>query len=178
MNMPGVDESLPFKPLRVAILTISDTRDLQSDTSGQLLMDRAKAAGHDIIARDLVTDDAVKIRLIVSRWIDDPNIEVVITTGGTGFTQRDVTPEALMPLFEKNIDGFSVVFHKVSFESVGLSTLKSRACAGLAEDTFIFCLPGSNGAVKDGWDHILKSQLDIRYKPCNFAELIPRLQET
>lgn len=175
--MPGVDQNLPFKPLRVAILTISDTRDLQSDTSGKLLLERAKAAGHEIIARDIVTDDAAKIGAIVSDWIDNPDIEIIITTGGTGFTERDVTPEALEPLFEKSIDGFSVIFHKVSFESVGLSTLKSRACAGLAKNTFIFCLPGSNGAVKDGWDHILKSQLDIRYRPCNFAELLPRLQE-
>lgn len=176
--MPSLDDSLAFKPLRIAILTISDTRDLQSDTSGQLLLKRAKAAGHEVVTRDIVTDDAPQISAIVSAWIDDPQIEIVITTGGTGFTKRDVTPEALAPLFEKTIDGFSVIFHKVSFDSVGLSTLKSRACAGLAKDTFIFCLPGSNGAVKDGWDHILKSQLDIRYRPCNFAELIPRLQET
>ena len=175
--MPGIDQNLSFKPLRVAILTISDTRDLQSDTSGQILLERAKTAGHEIIARDIVIDDAAKIRAIVSGWIDNPKIEIIITTGGTGFTERDVTPDALSPLFEKTIDGFSVIFHKVSFESVGLSTLKSRACAGLAKNTFIFCLPGSNGAVKDGWDHILKSQLDIRYRPCNFAELIPRLQE-
>ncbi len=176
--MPSLDDSLAFKPLRIAILTISDTRDLQSDTSGQLLLKRAKAAGHEVVTRDIVTDDAPQISAIVSAWIDDPQIEIVITTGGTGFTKRDVTPEALAPLFEKTIDGFSVIFHKVSFDSAGLSTLKSRACAGLAKDTFIFCLPGSNGAVKDGWDHILKSQLDIRYRPCNFAELIPRLQET
>jgi molybdenum cofactor biosynthesis protein B len=175
--MPSLNENLAFKPLRIAILTISDTRDLQSDTSGQLLLERATAAGHEVVRRDIVTDDAPEISAIVSKWIEDPQIEIILTTGGTGFTKRDVTPEALAPLFEKTIDGFSVIFHKVSYDTVGLSTLKSRACAGLAKDTFIFCLPGSNGAVKDGWDHILKSQLDIRYKPCNFAELIPRLEE-
>lgn len=175
--MPGIDESLQFKPLRMAVLTISDTRDLDTDTSGQCLVDRTMAAGHDVKAREIVRDDVPKIRATVSRWIEDPLIDVVLTTGGTGFTARDVTPEALEPLFEKTIDGFSFMFHHVSFKTVGLSTLKSRACAGMAKDTFIFCLPGSNGAVKDGWDEIIKFQLDFRYRPCNFAELIPRFQE-
>jgi len=175
--MPGINESLPFHPVRIAVLVISDTRTLETDTSGLTLAKRIEAAGHDVVTREIVTDDVAAIQAKVQGWIDDPKIEVVITTGGTGLTGRDVTPEAIEPLFEKTIDGFSVIFHQVSFQSVGLSTLQSRAIAGLAKGTFIFCLPGSNGAVKDGWDHVISHQLDSRHKPCNLVELMPRLME-
>ena len=148
--MPGIDDTLPFRPVRIAVLTVSDTRTLETDTSGQTLVDRIEAAGHTNAAREIVRDDVAKIRSIVQNWIADPNIDAVISTGGTGLTGRDVTPEAITPLFEKVIDGFSVVWHQVSFASVGLSTLQSRAFAGLSNGTIIFCLPGSRGAVKDG----------------------------
>lgn len=175
--MHGLNEDLEFKPVRIAVLTVSDTRTSATDTSGDLLQQRIEAAGHVLGARELVRDDIEKIRTVVSGWIDDSEIDVVISTGGTGLTGRDVTVEALRPLFEKEIDGFSVIFHKVSFESVGLSTLQSRACAGLVRGTFIFALPGSNGACKDGWDKVISHQLDSRHKPCNFVELMPRLME-
>lgn len=172
-----IDMSLEFKPVRIAVLTVSDSRTLETDTSGQLLVDRLEAAGHILGDRALLRDDIPIIRKKVKSWIADPNIDVVISTGGTGLTGRDVTPEAVTPLFEKTIDGFSVIFHKVSFESVGLSTLQSRAVAGLANGTFVFALPGSNGAVKDGWDGVIRDQLDSRHKPCNMVELMPRLKE-
>ena len=156
---------------------MSDTRTAANDTSGDLLAGRVVEAEHILGARDLLPDDVPALRARVSAWIDDPEIDVVISTGGTGLTGRDVTPEAIRPLFEKEIDGFSVVFHQVSFQSVGLSTLQSRALAGLARGTFIFCLPGSNGAVKDGWDKVISHQLDARYKPCNLVSLMPRLLE-
>lgn len=175
--MHGIKEELEFKPVRVAVLTVSDTRTSANDTSGDLLQQRIEAAGHVLGARDLVRDDIEHIRSVVSGWVDDPKIDVIISTGGTGLTGRDVTVEALRPLFEKEIDGFSVIFHKVSFESVGLSTLQSRACAGVVRGTFIFALPGSNGACKDGWDKVISHQLDSRHKPCNLVELIPRLME-
>lgn len=175
--MHGLNEDLEFKPVRIAVLTVSDTRTSATDTSGDLLQQRIEAAGHVLGARQLVRDDIEKIRTVVSGWIDDSEIDVVISTGGTGLTGRDVTVEALRPLFEKEIDGFSVIFHKVSFESVGLSTLQSRACAGLVRGTFIFALPGSNGACKDGWDKVISYQLDSRHKPCNLVELMPRLME-
>jgi len=175
--MHGVNEELEFKPVRVAVLTVSDTRTRENDTSGDILAQRIEAAGHVLGSRDLVRDDVEKIRAIVSKWIDDPEIDAVVSTGGTGLTGRDVTVEALRPLFEKEIEGFSVVFHMVSFETVGLSTLQSRACAGVVRGTFIFCLPGSNGAVKDGWDKVISAQLDARHKPCNLVELMPRLTE-
>lgn len=174
--MYGIDESLDFKPINIAVLTVSDTRDEQTDTSGQHLLKRAASAGHKIADRKIVADDISTIKTVVSSWIANPEIDAIISTGGTGFSQRDVTPEAIEPLFEKTIDGFSAIFHQVSFTTVGLSTLKSRACAGLANHTFIFCLPGSNGAVKDAWDNIIKYQLDSRYKPCNLVALIPRFQ--
>jgi len=176
--MPGIDSTLEFIPVRVAILTVSDTRTLETDTSGKILEDRVLAAGHSVSARQIVRDEIGAIRSIVERWIDDGGIDVVISTGGTGLTGRDVTPEALRPLFEKEIEGFSVVFHNVSFRSVGLSTLQSRATAGVAKGTFIFALPGSNGAVKDGWDEVISHQLDSRHKPCNMVELMPRLTES
>lgn len=174
----GIDENLPFKPIRIALLVISDTRTLETDTSGAILMERIEAAGHNIADRSVITDDVTLVRMTVQSYIDDPEVDVVITSGGTGLTGRDVTPEAVSPLFEKTIDGFSVIFHQVSFKSVGLSTLQSRALAGLAKNTFIFCLPGSTGAVKDGWDKVISFQLDSRHRPCNLVELIPRLSES
>jgi molybdenum cofactor biosynthesis protein B len=171
------DDSIAFIPVRIAVLTVSDTRTAKDDTSGDTLAARIKDAGHMLAARALLRDDVESIRAQVRQWIDDPGIDAVITTGGTGLTGRDVTVEALRPLFEKEIDGFSVVFHQISFAKIGTSTLQSRACAGLAKGTYIFALPGSTGAVKDGWDGILKYQLDIRHKPCNFVEIMPRLLE-
>lgn len=175
--MHGINEDLEFKPVRVAVLTVSDTRTSANDTSGDILAQRIEGAGHQLAARDLVRDDIETIRKIVTQWIEDPKVDVVVSTGGTGLTGRDVTVEALRPLFEKEIEGFSVIFHQVSFQSVGLSTLQSRACGGVAKGTFIFCLPGSNGAVKDGWDKVISYQLDSRHKPCNLVELMPRLME-
>ena len=175
--MHGINEELEFKPVRIAVLTVTDTRTRATDTSGDVLAERIEAAGHHLAARDLVRDDIEAIRNIVTQWIDDKQVDVVISTGGTGLTGRDVTVEALRPLFEKEIEGFSVIFHQVSFQSVGLSTLQSRACGGVVKGTFIFCLPGSNGAVKDGWDKVISYQLDSRHKPCNLVELMPRLME-
>lgn len=172
-----IDESLSFRPVRVAVLTVSDSRSLAEDTSGEILAQRIVAAGHELGDRRLVRDDVAEIRAVLGEWIDDGEMDAVVTTGGTGLTGRDVTPEAVAPLFDKVIDGFSVIFHMVSFESVGLSTLQSRACAGVARGTFIFCLPGSNGAVKDGWDKVISMQLDSRHRPCNLVELMPRLLE-
>ncbi|MGC6499882.1 MAG: molybdenum cofactor biosynthesis protein B [Henriciella sp.] len=175
--MHGINESLPFIPVRIAVLIVSDTRTLETDTSGATLVQRIEAAGHEVADRQIVPDDKAQIRARVQSWITDPDIDVVISSGGTGLTGRDVTPEAVTPLFDKTIEGFSVIFHQVSFQSVGLSTLQSRAVAGLAAGTFIFCLPGSNGAVKDGWDKVISYQLDSRHKPCNLVELMPRLME-
>ena len=175
--MHGINESLDFHPVRIAILIMSDTRTLDTDTSGKVLADRVEKAGHVVADRRIVPDDEAAIRAQVSNWIADPEVDVVITSGGTGLTGRDVTPEAVTPLFDKIIDGFSVIFHQVSYQSVGLSTLQSRAIAGVASGTFVFCLPGSNGAVKDGWDKVISLQLDSRHKPCNLVELMPRLME-
>ncbi|MEQ8557528.1 MAG: molybdenum cofactor biosynthesis protein B [Henriciella sp.] len=175
--MHGINESLDFQPVRIAILVMSDTRTLDTDTSGKVLADRIEDAGHVVADRKIVPDDKAAIRAQVSTWIADPDVDVVITSGGTGLTGRDVTPEAITPLFDKVIDGFSVIFHQVSYQSVGLSTLQSRAIAGVASGTFVFCLPGSNGAVKDGWDKVISLQLDSRHKPCNLVELMPRLME-
>lgn len=175
--MPGVDHSLAFRALRIAILTVSDTRTIETDTSGAALAGRLQGAGHILADRALIRDDIAKIRGIVQSWIANPDIDAVISTGGTGLTGRDVTHEALTPLFEKTIEGFSVIFHMVSYESVGLSTLQSRAIAGVANGTVIFCLPGSTGAVRDGWDKVISHQLDSRYRPCNLVELMPRLTE-
>lgn len=175
--MPGIDDTLTFKPVRIAILVVSDTRTFETDTSAQLLADRLTEAGHTLADRKIVRDDTAKIRSTVQGWIADPEIDVVITSGGTGLTGRDITPEALVPLFDKIIEGFSVVFHQVSYQSVGLSTLQSRAVAGLAQGTFVFCLPGSTGAAKDGWDKVISFQLDSRYRPCNLVEIMPRLME-
>ena len=175
--MHGINESLAFVPVSIAVMTVSDTRTAQTDTSGDILAQRVQDAGHTLAARAIVTDDKQKIAAQVKSWIAAPEIDVVISTGGTGLTGRDTTPEAITPLFEKTIEGFSVIFHQVSFQSVGLSTLQSRAIAGLANNTFIFALPGSNGAVKDGWDKVISFQLDSRHKPCNLVELMPRLSE-
>ena len=171
-----IDESLPFTPVRIAVLSISDTRDAETDTSGQALAERIEAAGHILANRAIVPDDVDAIRVRVRGWIGSDQCAVIITTGGTGLTGRDVTPEALEPLFDKRIDGFSVIFHQVSYQSVGLSTLQSRATAGLIAGVFVFCLPGSGGAVKDGWS-VIGPQLDSRHKPCNLVELMPRLLE-
>ncbi|MCI4646385.1 MAG: molybdenum cofactor biosynthesis protein B [Hyphomonadaceae bacterium] len=167
----------PFKSVRIALLTVSDSRDRATDTSGDILAGRIEEAGHELAARTLVRDDKNVIAGTVQDWIEDEAIDVVISTGGTGLTGRDVTPEAVMPLFEKHIEGFAVVWHMVSYQSVGLSTLQSRACAGVANGTFIFCLPGSNGACRDGWDKVIRWQLDSRHAPCNMVELMPRLKE-
>ena len=175
--MSSIDETRKFVPLNIAVLTVSDTRSLADDKSGTTLADRLTAAGHRLAARDIVTDDADAIRAKLRMWIADPGVDVVITTGGTGFTGRDVTPEAVEPLFEKRMDGFSIAFHMLSHAKIGASTIQSRATAGVAGATFIFCLPGSPGACRDGWDGILAQQLDYRTKPCNFAQLIPRLLE-
>ena len=175
--MSSIDQSKQFIPLNIAVLTISDTRSLADDKSGTTLVERLTAAGHKLAAREIVTDDAEAIRGIVRKWIADTGVDVIITTGGTGFTGRDVTPEAVEPLFEKRMDGFSAAFHQISFGKIGSSTIQSRATAGTANSTFIFCLPGSPGACRDGWDEILVHQLDFRHRPCNFVEILPRLGE-
>ncbi len=166
-----------FIPLNIAVLTISDTRALADDKSGATLVDRLEAAGHHRAARDIVPDDIDVIRGVVSAWIADPGIDAIVTTGGTGFTGRDITPEAIEPLFEKRMEGFSIAFHMLSHAKIGMSTIQSRATAGTAGSTFIFCLPGSPGACRDGWDGILAHQLDYRTTPCNFVEIMPRLDE-
>lgn len=175
--MAGIDETRPFVPVRIAVLTMSDTRTLADDKSGDLLAGRIKDAGHVLADRAILKDDVAAIRAKVESWIKDPSVDCVITTGGTGFTGRDVTPEAVMPLFEKHIDGFSVLFHMLSYKNVATSTMQSRACGGVAHGTYIFCLPGSPGACRDAWDGILKYQLDARHRPCNLVEIMPRLEE-
>ncbi len=171
------DDDRPFIPMRIAVLTMSDTRSLEDDKSGNTLEKRLAEAGHELAERTIVRDEIAEIQKIVKRWIDDDTIDVVITTGGTGFTGRDVTPEAVEPLFEKRMDGFSTLFNHISFEKIGTSAIQSRATGGVANSTYIFVLPGSPGACKDAWDGILKSQLDYRHKPCNFVEILPRLDE-
>ncbi|MDK1488733.1 molybdenum cofactor biosynthesis protein B [Sinorhizobium sp. 7-81] len=175
--MPGIDESRPFIPVGIAVLTVSDTRTRANDKSGDALEARIREAGHRLEARAIVPDDRLTIYDQVKAWTLDDAIDVVITTGGTGFTGRDVTPEALEPLFEKRMDGFSEVFHRISYEKIGTSTIQSRATGGVANATFVFVLPGSPGACKDAWDSILKQQLDYRHMPCNFVEIMPRLDE-
>ena len=179
-QVPGggnLDPEKTFRPLRVAVLTVSDTRDEENDTSGKLLAERVTRDGHLLAARVIVKDNVTEIQAQIKKWIADPEVDVVISTGGTGLTGRDVTPEALRPLFDKTIEGFETVWHMTSFQTVGLSTMQSRACAGLAKGTLIFALPGSNGACKDGWDRLIRWQLDNRLKPCNRADLIPRFTE-
>ncbi|KAA2244296.1 molybdenum cofactor biosynthesis protein B [Salinarimonas soli] len=172
-----IDESLPFVPLSIAVLTVSDTRSLDGDRSGDTLVERLVRAGHRLAARAIVRDKIEAIRAQVRAWIEDPGVDVVISTGGTGFTGRDVTPEAIEPLFEKRMDGFSAVFHRLSYDKIGTSTIQSRATGGVAGATYIFVLPGSPGACKDAWDGILAAQLDYRHRPCNFVEIMPRLDE-
>jgi len=176
---PGgrIDESQAIKPVRIAVLTVSDTRDEESDTSGHVLAERIVGAGHELADKGIVKDDVAQIREQIKAWVASRSVDAIITTGGTGITGRDVTPEAVEPLFDKKIDGFSVIFHLVSYQSVGLSTLQSRATAGIVDGVFVFCLPGSNGAVKDGWDKVISAQLDSRHGPCNMVELMPRLLE-
>jgi molybdenum cofactor biosynthesis protein B len=175
--MPGIDESLVFHPLRIAVLTVSDTRTAQTDSSGDLLAQRLTGAGHRLAGRAIVADEVEAIRDRIRAWAADPEVDVVISTGGTGFAPRDVTPEAVKPLFRREMDGFSALFHRASFGTVGLSTLQSRACAGQIRDMFIFCLPGSTGACRDGWDLVLGLELDSRYRPCSLAGQVPRLRE-
>ena len=175
--MSRIDESRPFIPVGIAVLTVSDTRSLSDDKSGDTLVARIEEAGHRLVARAIVKDDKTAIRDQVETWTKTPEIDVVITTGGTGFTGRDVTPEALEPLFEKRMDGFSEVFHRISYDKIGTSTIQSRATGGVANATFIFVLPGSPGACKDAWDGIIKLQLDYRHMPCNLVEIMPRLDE-
>ena len=175
--MPGIDENLPFHPLNIAVLTVSDTRTMATDTSGALLAERLTAAGHNLAAPVIVTDDVEVIRDQMRAWIADPAVDIVVSTGGTGFTPRDVTPEAVMPLLRRVMDGFSVVFHQVSMGTIGVSILPSRAVAGQAEDTFIFCVPGSTGACRDAWDLVLGLEFDSRYRPCSIAGQLPRLRD-
>jgi molybdenum cofactor biosynthesis protein B len=174
--LPGLDESLTFYPLRIAVLAVSDTRTSETDKSGDLLAERVTGAGHALAGRAIVPDDVKAIRTQVSAWAADPQIDLVITTGGTGFAPRDVTPEAVKPLLRREMDGFAAVFHRASEGTIGVSTLQSRAFAGQIGDTFIFCLPGSTGACRDGWDLVLALELDSRYRPCSLAGQIPRLR--
>ncbi len=175
--MSRLDDSRPFVPVGIAVLTVSDTRSLAEDRSGSVLAERIAAAGHVLVDRAIVTDDRERIAGRVLDWSRDDRIDVIITTGGTGFTGRDVTPDALEPLFEKRMDGFSAVFHRISYDKIGTSTIQSRATGGVLNATFVFVLPGSPGACKDAWDGILAAQLDYRHMPCNFVEIMPRLDE-
>lgn len=172
-----IDESRRFIQVGIAVLTVSDTRTLADDRSGDALVARLEAAGHKLVARAIVKDDVPSIVTQLRSWIAAPDVDAVITTGGTGVTGRDVTPEALAAVAEKDIPGFGELFRWLSFQTIGTSTIQSRACAGVAGGTYIFCLPGSTGAVKDGWDGLLRDQLDSRHRPCNFVELMPRLNE-
>ena len=178
--MPGgrIDPARTFSPLGIAVLTISDSRDAASDTSGDLLAERIVAAGHRLAARALVRDSKQHIQQQLRSWIDERDVDVIISTGGTGLTGRDVTPEAVRELFDKELEGFAVLWHLASYETVGVSTMQSRACAGIAGGTVIYALPGSNGACRDGWDRLICPQLDSRHRPCSIVEVIPRFQET
>jgi molybdopterin adenylyltransferase len=175
-EVAGIDENLTFHALRIAVLTISHSRTEQTDTSGALLAERLTGAGHELAGKAIVTDDVEAIRAQVRSWVDDEGVDVIIATGGTGFSARDVTPEAVKPLFRREMDGFSILFHQASFGTVGFSTLQSRAFAGQVDETFVFCLPGSTGACRDGWDLVLKCELDSRYRPCSLAGQVPRLR--
>ena len=174
--MPGIDESLTFYPLGIAVLTVSDTRSEETDKSGALLAGRLTAAGHALAGKTIVTDSVEAIQKQVRTWVADPDVDLILSTGGTGFAPRDVTPEAVKPLLRREMDGFAAVFHRASEGTIGVSTLQSRAFAGQIEDTFIFCLPGSTGACRDGWDLVLALELDSRYRPCSLAGQIPRLR--
>jgi molybdenum cofactor biosynthesis protein B len=174
--MAGIDESLTFYPLRIAVLTVSDSRTEKTDKSGALLAESLTGAGHELVGKAIVLDEIESIRAQLRAWVDDSDVDLIISTGGTGFAPRDVTPEAVKPLFRREMDGFSILFHQASFGTVGFSTLQSRAVAGQIDDTFLFCLPGSTGACRDGWDLVLKHELDSRYRPCSLAGQIPRLR--
>ena len=173
----GIDTSRAFVPVQIAIVTVSDTRSLETDTSGQTLVDRATAAGHRVVSRQIVIDDVGLLEAALLALNDDPSVDVVLTTGGTGITGRDVTPEAFARVCEKEIPGFGELFRWLSYQSIGTSTIQSRATAGVARGTYLFAIPGSTGACRDAWDQILATQLDSRYRPCNFVELMPRLRE-
>ena len=175
--MPGLDDTRPFLPVRIAVLTVSDTRGAADDRSGDVLAERLAAAGHVLADRAIVRDDIAAIRDRLRTWIDDPGVDCVIATGGTGLTGRDVTPEAMEALYEKRIDGFGELFRWLSFARIGTSTIQSRATAGMAGGTYLFGVPGSPGACRDAWDDILRHQLDNRFRPCNFVEIMPRLRE-
>jgi len=175
--MAGIDESKSFVPISIGVLTVTDSRTMETDTSGQIIADRLTETGHVLAERKIVKDEVPDIVAQLNAWIENPAVDVIITNGGTGLTGRDVTPEAFKQVCDKEIPGFGELFRYVSLKSIGTSTVQSRATAGVARGTYLFALPGSNGAVKDGWDEILKYQLDIRHSPCNFVELIPRLQE-
>jgi len=177
--MPGgkIDPDRPFTRLGIAILTISDSRDQSNDTSGDLLAERVETAGHELRTRALVPGDKAVIQAQARQWIADSSVDVIITTGGTGLTGRDVSPEAFRELFDKELEGFTVLWHLVSYETVGVSTMQSRACAGIAGNTVIYVLPGSNGACRDGWDKLISRQLDSRHRPCSIVEVMPRFQE-
>ena len=174
--MPGIDESLTFYPLKIAVLTVSDTRTGETDKSGALLVERLTSAGHTLAGKAIVMDSVETIQGQVNAWVADPEIDLIISTGGTGFAPRDVTPEAVKPLIRREMDGFASVFHRASEGTIGVSTLQSRAFAGQIDDKFIFCLPGSTGACRDGWDLVLALELDSRYRPCSLAGQIPRLR--
>lgn len=175
--MPGIDEKLTFHPLNIAIMTVSDTRTEESDTSGALLVERLTTAGHTLAGKAIVPDDIDAIQSQMRSWIADANVDIIVSTGGTGFMPRDVTPEAVAPLLRRTMDGFSVVFHQASLGTIGISTLQSRAFAGQAEDTFIFCVPGSTGACRDAWDLVFGYEFDSRFRPCSIAGQIPRLRD-
>jgi molybdopterin adenylyltransferase len=175
--MAGIDENTPFSPVNIAVLTVSDTRNEETDRSGGLLVEKLLAAGHTLAEKKIVKDETDAIVAQLREWIAIPDIEVVLATGGTGVTGRDVTPEAFHQVYEKEIPGFGELFRMLSFQTIATSTIQSRATAGVARGTYLFALPGSTGACRDAWDGILEAQLDIRHKPCNFAELLPRLQE-
>lgn len=175
--MPGIDDNAIFYPLSIAVLTISDTRTIETDTSGGLLVERLTGAGHELAGRAIVGDDIDAIRGQLQSWIKDEKVEIILTTGGTGFSPRDHTPEAVRPLLRREMDGFSVLFHQKSMQSVGVATMQSRAFAGQAGDSFIFCIPGSTGACRDAWDGLLELELDSRHKPCSIAGALPRLRE-
>lgn len=175
--MPGIDESLTFHPLGIAVLTISDTRSFETDTSGALLAERLQSAGHRLVDRAIVKDEIPYIRTRLAGWLENPAIEIILTTGGTGFSPRDNTPEAVKPLLRREMDGFSVAFHQKSLASVGVASMQSRAFAGQAGDAFIFCVPGSTGACRDAWDGLLELEFDSRHKPCSIAGALPRLRD-
>mgnify|MGYP001156716864 FL=1 len=175
--MPEIDQSRAFVPVNISILTVSDTRTFKDDRSGSILKERIENYGHKVVYRTIVKDEIETIKTTVRKWIKDPAVDVVISTGGTGLTGRDVTPEAFKQIFEKEIEGFGELFRWLSFQKIGTSTIQSRAIAGVAGGTYLFALPGSTGACKDAWDEILQYQLDIRFRPCNFVEIMPRLRE-